>query len=64
MGQGKKFLTKPIYNMQVRAESQSTVCRCLLIITTARAMGLLPDTQNLGLRVRREYRGRFPTTAG
>ena len=27
-------------------------------------MGLLPDTQNYGLRMRREYRERFPRHRG
>ena len=28
------------------------------------SMGLMPDTQNCGLRMRRECRERFPATAG
>ena len=30
----------------------------------ARIMGLLPDTQNCGMGIRRDARNVFPTTAG
>ena len=48
---------------KTRVYGTKIVVPAMVALMTLHPMGLLPDTKNCGLRIRREYRERFPRHA-